>query len=163
MSCHCTCLFLWEPINSVCNTANRNKSLVLILPLFSSSNIQARTKMFSFDPLHLKQQERKIYTFKKIKFKEQLFLILHMEVIKSLTMISTRCELIFGLKSKNGMIYFKFPVHKIFKLKDGEPTMIKKMYIPFKEELNLVYNNGGPTKSGIYLILILIKLCLRMI
>ena len=40
---------------------------------------------------------------------------------------------------KGGNIYVEFPVHAIFKLIQGEPSLLKKLFVPFKEELYLLY------------------------
>jgi hypothetical protein len=55
----------------------------------------------------------------------------------------------FGLKLDDkavplngGKIYAEFPVHTIFSRIEGEPTLFKKMFIPFKEELYMFYNPG---------------------
>jgi len=41
---------------------------------------------------------------------------------------------------KGGFIYTELPVHDIFKLVEGDPSLFKKMFIPFKEELYMFYS-----------------------
>ena len=36
---------------------------------------------------------------------------------------------------KGGKIFAEFPVHTVLKLIKGEPNLFKRMFIPFKEEL----------------------------
>ena len=43
---------------------------------------------------------------------------------------------------KGGRIYAELPIHFIFKLLEGEPTLFRKMFVPFKEELYMFYNPG---------------------
>jgi len=40
---------------------------------------------------------------------------------------------------KGGKIVAELPVHTVFKLMEGEPTLFKKMFVPFKEELYMFY------------------------
>ena len=40
---------------------------------------------------------------------------------------------------KGGLIYTELPVHDIFKLVEGDPSLFKKMFVPFKEELYMFY------------------------
>ena len=55
----------------------------------------------------------------------------------------------FGLKVgdkavplKDGKVYVEFPVNTLFSLIEGEPTLFKKIFVPFKEELYMFYNPG---------------------
>jgi len=43
---------------------------------------------------------------------------------------------------KDGKVYVEFPVNTIFSLIEGEPTLFKKIFVPFKEELYMFYNPG---------------------
>merc|ERR1712168_1511193 len=40
---------------------------------------------------------------------------------------------------KGGKIVAELPVHTVFKLMEGEPTLFKRMFVPFKEELYMFY------------------------
>merc|ERR1719318_2207427 len=62
-----------------------------------------------------------------------------------------------SLPLKGGKIYAEFPVHTIFSLIEGEPTLFKKMFIPFKERLRdvltvkaVITYKGEHYKSGIF-------------
>ena len=41
---------------------------------------------------------------------------------------------------KGGKIFAELPVYTVFKLLEGEPTLFKKMFSPFKDELYMFYN-----------------------
>jgi hypothetical protein len=47
-----------------------------------------------------------------------------------------------SLPLNGGKIHAELPVHTIFSLIEGEPTLFKKMFVPFKEELYMFYNPG---------------------
>ena len=47
-----------------------------------------------------------------------------------------------SLPLKGGKIYAEFPISSIFSLIEGEPTLFKKLFVPFKEELYMFYNPG---------------------
>ena len=49
---------------------------------------------------------------------------------------------------KGGKIFAELPVHTVFNLIKGEPTLFKKMFIPFKEELYMFYTPGMLERLG---------------